>query len=70
MQKVFTPEKNSPNESPCCKLEGIQYQMPPPLMGGDEGEGEQTCYHPHLTFPIKEEGLYGNPAASSRELSS
>jgi len=58
------------NESPCRKLEAIRYETPPPLMGGDKGEGEQTFYHPHLPSPIKGEELYGNPAGSYRELSS
>ena len=36
---------------------------PPPLMGGDKGEGDQTFYHPHLTSPIKGEELHSNPVA-------
>jgi len=27
------------NEPPCRKLQGIRYQMPPPLIGGDKGKG-------------------------------
>jgi len=46
------------NEPPCSKLQGIQYQTSPPLMGGDKGEGEQRFCHPHLSSPLKGEELY------------
>jgi hypothetical protein len=35
--------------------QGIQYQTSPPLMGGDQGEGEQRFCYPHLSSPLKGE---------------
>jgi len=44
-------------------MQGIHYQVSPPLMGGDQGEGEQKFNHPHLSFPIEGEEQYGDPIA-------
>jgi hypothetical protein len=54
---------------PASELEGIPYQISPPLMGGDQGEGEQRFCHPYLSSPIKGEEPHSNPVASYRELS-
>ena len=32
-----------------CRVSNIK--LPPPLMGGDKGEGEQTFYHPIPNLP-------------------
>jgi hypothetical protein len=65
------------NELPSSKMQGIHYQVSPPLparpgpgMGGDQGEGEQRFNHPHLSSPIEGEEQYSDPVASYRELSS
>jgi hypothetical protein len=47
------------NEPPCGRNRRVsKFNYPSPLMGGDKGEGDDYgSNHPHLTSPIKGEGL-------------